>query len=89
MYHEGRCVLVCDEGVCMCVISVCVCMCVCDEGVCDGYNHCGSFGYCGSATVSSMCECLRGFEPKSPQNWGAKNWSEGCGRELGTGKREK
>ncbi|RZC09209.1 G-type lectin S-receptor-like serine/threonine-protein kinase [Glycine soja] len=45
---------------------------------CDGYNHCGSFGYCGSATVSSMCECLRGFEPKSPQNWGAKNWSEGC-----------
>ncbi|KAK7405148.1 hypothetical protein VNO78_06346 [Psophocarpus tetragonolobus] len=39
--------------------------------VCDGYNHCGSFGYC--TTGSPKCECLKGFEPKSPQKW-----SEGC-----------
>ena len=24
----------CDEGVCMCMMRVCVCVFVCDEGVC-------------------------------------------------------
>ncbi|KAK7405146.1 hypothetical protein VNO78_06344 [Psophocarpus tetragonolobus] len=38
-----------------------------------GYNHCGSYGFCAVKDNSSTCECLRGFEPKSPQNW-----SEGC-----------
>ncbi|RDX66710.1 G-type lectin S-receptor-like serine/threonine-protein kinase, partial [Mucuna pruriens] len=47
---------------------------------CDGYNHCGPFGYCAMAGVSPVCECLRGFEPKSPQNWVARNWSQGCVR---------
>jgi len=34
VYHEGVCVFVCDEGVCMCMMRVCVCVFVCDEGVC-------------------------------------------------------
>ncbi|KAG5032940.1 hypothetical protein JHK82_016509 [Glycine max] len=35
------------------------------------YNHCGSFGYCAVKDNSSVCECLPGFEPKSP-------WTQGC-----------
>ncbi|CAJ1978651.1 unnamed protein product [Sphenostylis stenocarpa] len=48
--------------------------------ICDGYDYCGSFAYCVSATTSPMCVCLSGFEPKSPQNWDANKWSEGCMR---------
>jgi len=47
------------------------------DGFC-GYNYCGSFGYCAMVDNSSACECLRGFEPKSPEKWSAKNWTEGC-----------
>ncbi|KAI9071352.1 hypothetical protein K1719_046679 [Acacia pycnantha] len=27
-----------------------------------------------------MCQCLRGYSPKSPKNWDALDWSEGCVR---------
>ncbi|XP_020240187.1 G-type lectin S-receptor-like serine/threonine-protein kinase At4g27290 isoform X1 [Cajanus cajan] len=53
-------------------------------GYCDGYNHCGSFGYCAMVGKSPLCECLHGFEPKSPRNWVARNWSEGCVRSSKT-----
>ncbi|KAL5147545.1 Receptor-like serine/threonine-protein kinase SD1-8 [Glycine soja] len=44
-----------------------------------GYNQCGSFGFCTEKDNSSVCECLRGFEPQSPQNRGAKNSThQGC-----------
>ncbi|KAG4390254.1 hypothetical protein GLYMA_06G258500v4 [Glycine max] len=44
-----------------------------------GYNQCGSFGFCTEKDNSSVCGCLRGFEPKSPQNRGAKNSThQGC-----------
>ncbi|KAL5147539.1 G-type lectin S-receptor-like serine/threonine-protein kinase [Glycine soja] len=45
---------------------------------CDEYNHCGSFGYCAMLGKFPSCKCLLGFEPKSPQNWVASNWSQGC-----------
>ncbi|KAL2327852.1 hypothetical protein Fmac_021279 [Flemingia macrophylla] len=47
---------------------------------CDNFNRCGSFGICRVTgdSSSSTCECLTGFEPKSPENWVAGNWSEGC-----------
>ncbi|KAL2327850.1 hypothetical protein Fmac_021277 [Flemingia macrophylla] len=52
---------------------------------CDEYNHCGSFGYCAMVGKSSVCECLHGFEPKSP-----RNRSQGCVRSSKTwGCREK
>ncbi|KAI9070825.1 hypothetical protein K1719_047217 [Acacia pycnantha] len=46
---------------------------------CDIYNYCGPNGNCviGGAP---MCQCLRGFTPKSPKNWEAMDWSEGCVR---------
>ncbi|KAI9071358.1 hypothetical protein K1719_046685 [Acacia pycnantha] len=46
---------------------------------CDIYNRCGPNGNCviGGAP---MCQCLRGFSPKSPKNWDALDWSEGCVR---------
>ncbi|KAF7822807.1 G-type lectin S-receptor-like serine/threonine-protein kinase [Senna tora] len=46
---------------------------------CDSYNLCGSFGSCAMGQ-SPVCQCLRGFEPKSAQNWIAMDWSEGCVR---------
>ncbi|KAK7405149.1 hypothetical protein VNO78_06347 [Psophocarpus tetragonolobus] len=45
---------------------------------CDEYNHCGSFGYCAMMGKTPICECLNGFEPKWPQNWVGKNWTQGC-----------
>ncbi|XP_020240190.1 G-type lectin S-receptor-like serine/threonine-protein kinase At4g27290 isoform X1 [Cajanus cajan] len=49
---------------------------------CDNYKRCGAFGICAvmDNSKSPSCECLSGFEPKSPQNWVAGNWSEGCVR---------
>ncbi|MCH89633.1 G-type lectin S-receptor-like serine/threonine-protein kinase, partial [Trifolium medium] len=47
---------------------------------CDNYNRCSSFGICAMMGKSSMCECLSGFTPKSPQNWSVKDWSQGCVR---------
>ncbi|XP_057435517.1 G-type lectin S-receptor-like serine/threonine-protein kinase At4g27290 [Lotus japonicus] len=48
--------------------------------ICDNYEHCGSFGSCAMENESAVCECLSGFAPKSPQNWTANNWSQGCVR---------
>ncbi|WVZ02780.1 hypothetical protein V8G54_023586 [Vigna mungo] len=47
------------------------------DGFC-GYDYCGSFGYCAVTGNTSTCECLRGFKPKSAENWSAKIWNEGC-----------
>ncbi|GAB4850688.1 hypothetical protein Ancab_039909 [Ancistrocladus abbreviatus] len=46
---------------------------------CDTYATCGMFGNC-NINNSPECGCLEGFIPKSPQNWQAGNWSEGCVR---------
>ncbi|XP_020222730.1 G-type lectin S-receptor-like serine/threonine-protein kinase At4g27290 isoform X2 [Cajanus cajan] len=46
---------------------------------CDFYNVCGPNGNC-FIDGSPMCQCLEGFEPKSPQHWNATDWSQGCVR---------
>ncbi|KAK7405361.1 hypothetical protein VNO78_06610 [Psophocarpus tetragonolobus] len=46
---------------------------------CDVYNTCGPNGNCVIAG-SPICECLEGFVPKSPQQWNAMDWREGCVR---------
>jgi len=46
---------------------------------CDVYNRCGPYGNC-VHNESPICQCLEGFEPKSPQNWDASNWTQGCVR---------
>ncbi|XP_077242036.1 G-type lectin S-receptor-like serine/threonine-protein kinase At4g27290 [Tasmannia lanceolata] len=49
------------------------------QDVCDYYAECGPNGLC-SASGSPVCDCLRGFEPKSPQNWILRDGSDGCVR---------
>ncbi|KAJ1441967.1 putative serine/threonine-protein kinase [Sesbania bispinosa] len=47
--------------------------------ICDNYGRCGPNGYC-CITNSPMCDCLRGFKPKSPEAWKSMDWSQGCVR---------
>ncbi|XP_052210775.1 G-type lectin S-receptor-like serine/threonine-protein kinase RKS1 isoform X2 [Diospyros lotus] len=48
---------------------------------CDDYGCCGPFGYCDSNKgVESQCNCLPGYEPRSPREWRLGNGSGGCKR---------
>ncbi|KAM0056861.1 putative protein kinase RLK-Pelle-DLSV family [Helianthus debilis subsp. tardiflorus] len=44
---------------------------------CDQYGLCGPFGSC-NINKSPVCECLKGFEPTSPDQWRSTDWSQGC-----------
>nr|POE93693.1 g-type lectin s-receptor-like serine/threonine-protein kinase [Quercus suber] len=46
---------------------------------CDVYGTCGANGSCDSLG-SSICSCMRGFEPKIIEEWNSGNWSSGCVR---------
>ncbi|XP_028800934.1 G-type lectin S-receptor-like serine/threonine-protein kinase At4g27290 isoform X2 [Neltuma alba] len=46
---------------------------------CDNYNLCGPYGNC-IVNDSPPCQCLSGFKPKSPQNYSALDWTQGCVR---------
>jgi hypothetical protein len=46
---------------------------------CEVYGTCGPFGTCHSLG-SSICSCLRGFEPKIIEEWNRGNWTSGCVR---------
>ncbi|KAL5547471.1 hypothetical protein UlMin_002702 [Ulmus minor] len=46
---------------------------------CDNYGLCGPYGNC-MIMESSVCQCLKGFKPKSPSKWNIRDWSEGCVR---------
>ncbi|XP_061346123.1 G-type lectin S-receptor-like serine/threonine-protein kinase At4g27290 [Gastrolobium bilobum] len=46
---------------------------------CDIYNTCGPNGNC-IISGSPICQCFEGFEPKSPQQWNAIDWTQGCVR---------
>ncbi|PON85819.1 LOW QUALITY PROTEIN: Tyrosine-protein kinase [Trema orientale] len=46
---------------------------------CDVYGTCGPFAVC-KTSESPICECLKGFVPKSYQEWGNRNWTGGCER---------
>ncbi|KAJ0500896.1 putative non-specific serine/threonine protein kinase [Helianthus annuus] len=48
---------------------------------CDLYAMCGPFGSC-NIENSPVCECLKGFEPKSPEQWRAAESSQGCKRTI-------
>ncbi|XP_052307807.1 G-type lectin S-receptor-like serine/threonine-protein kinase RKS1 isoform X6 [Populus trichocarpa] len=48
---------------------------------CDTYGQCGPNSNCDPyQTNNFMCKCLRGFEPKSPQEWYLRDGSRGCVR---------
>ncbi|KAJ0874199.1 putative protein kinase RLK-Pelle-DLSV family [Helianthus annuus] len=44
---------------------------------CDQYGLCGPFGSC-NIDKSPVCECLKRFEPTSPDQWRTTDWSQGC-----------
>ncbi|XP_058073013.1 receptor-like serine/threonine-protein kinase SD1-8 isoform X3 [Magnolia sinica] len=46
---------------------------------CDGYGQCGTYAGCNTNHAPS-CECLHGFEPRSPQDWYLRDGSDGCVR---------
>ncbi|CAI0439136.1 unnamed protein product [Linum tenue] len=48
---------------------------------CDRYALCGAYGRC-NIRSSPVCNCLRGFEPKVPNEWELVNWSNGCVRQT-------
>ncbi|XP_055804043.1 G-type lectin S-receptor-like serine/threonine-protein kinase At4g03230 isoform X2 [Solanum dulcamara] len=46
---------------------------------CGVYEKCGKFGICNSGFMS-LCKCLPGFDPSSPDDWMAGNYIDGCSR---------
>ncbi|KFK40716.1 hypothetical protein AALP_AA2G031600 [Arabis alpina] len=46
---------------------------------CDVYDTCGPFGLC-VRSEPPKCECLKGFTPKSDEEWNRQNWTGGCVR---------
>ncbi|KAJ0983514.1 hypothetical protein J5N97_011769 [Dioscorea zingiberensis] len=49
------------------------------KGQCDEYSPCGPSGLC-DLNGWPMCSCLKGFTPKSPQEWALRDGSSGCVR---------
>lgn len=50
------------------------------EIFCDAYGVCGSYGFCDRAKVT--CKCLKGFVPKSIEEWKRGTWFGGCVRQT-------
>ncbi|XP_070051737.1 G-type lectin S-receptor-like serine/threonine-protein kinase At1g11300 [Nicotiana tomentosiformis] len=48
---------------------------------CEFYGKCGPFGSC-DPNSSPICTCLQGFKPKSQEEWGKGNWTNGCIRKT-------
>jgi len=46
---------------------------------CDLYGKCGPFGTCNSQR-KTICQCLKGFEPRNKAEWSKGDWSGGCAR---------
>ncbi|KAG2302623.1 hypothetical protein Bca52824_031274 [Brassica carinata] len=46
---------------------------------CDLYGACGPFGLC-LRTNTPKCVCMKGFVPKSDEEWRQGNWTSGCVR---------
>ncbi|XLR36370.1 G-type lectin S-receptor-like serine/threonine-protein kinase At4g27290 isoform X1 [Arachis ipaensis] len=49
--------------------------------VCDKYDLCGAFSYCSVTEPQHVCQCFKGFSPKSPEAWNSNNSSQGCIRD--------
>ncbi|GJT97391.1 G-type lectin S-receptor-like serine/threonine-protein kinase isoform X1 [Tanacetum coccineum] len=48
---------------------------------CDRYGLCGRYGIC-NINDSPACGCLRGFDPRFPDEWRRADWSNGCVRKV-------
>ncbi|XP_048334352.2 G-type lectin S-receptor-like serine/threonine-protein kinase At4g27290 isoform X2 [Ziziphus jujuba] len=49
--------------------------------LCDDYGVCGANGKC-TIGQNPVCECLKGFKPKSQELWDGMDWSKGCERSV-------
>ncbi|PHT56052.1 G-type lectin S-receptor-like serine/threonine-protein kinase [Capsicum baccatum] len=49
------------------------------QGPCGVYDTCGKFGICNSKKMS-LCKCLPGFDPASPDDWVDGIYTGGCSR---------
>ncbi|KAM5549311.1 hypothetical protein ABKV19_000631 [Rosa sericea] len=49
------------------------------NSTCDIYGSCGPFAICKSGE-NLFCKCLKGFVPKSEEEWSKKLWTGGCVR---------
>ncbi|MQL97779.1 hypothetical protein Taro_030480 [Colocasia esculenta] len=50
---------------------------------CEVYNRCGAHGVCSAGAVAGaapVCSCVKGYEPRNPEQWSNGNWSGGCVR---------
>ncbi|KAH6836400.1 hypothetical protein C2S53_015494 [Perilla frutescens var. hirtella] len=47
--------------------------------ICNRYGWCGPNGIC-RAYKQPVCDCLRGFVPKSQREWNVLAWTSGCTR---------
>ncbi|KAK0602938.1 hypothetical protein LWI29_038403 [Acer saccharum] len=47
---------------------------------CEIYDVCGSYASCNINKSPDVCECLKGFTPKSPGEGKIPDWTEGCVR---------
>ncbi|GMN61957.1 hypothetical protein TIFTF001_031044 [Ficus carica] len=47
--------------------------------LCDYYGLCGGNGNC-IIGENPVCQCLKGFKPKSEEKWNLMDWSDGCKR---------
>ncbi|KAK3432138.1 hypothetical protein EUGRSUZ_E03972 [Eucalyptus grandis] len=48
---------------------------------CEIYGTCGPFGVCNTFS-SPICSCLKGFKPRSDEEWNRGNWTGGCVRKM-------
>ncbi|KAJ8628286.1 hypothetical protein MRB53_021593 [Persea americana] len=48
---------------------------------CDEYSKCGPYGIC-NVNSSPVCGCVKGFEPKTPEEWSLGVTSAGCVRKA-------
>ncbi|XP_024989529.1 G-type lectin S-receptor-like serine/threonine-protein kinase At2g19130 isoform X2 [Cynara cardunculus var. scolymus] len=48
---------------------------------CEVYDYCGAFGSCRQSGLP-FCNCLTGFNPRSPSNWSLTDFSGGCVRKT-------
>ncbi|KAK1261045.1 Receptor-like serine/threonine-protein kinase SD1-8 [Acorus gramineus] len=51
---------------------------------CDPYSLCGPYGICDMDTIP-ICNCLKGFSPKSPRDWYLREAKGGCVRNTKLG----
>lgn len=55
---------------------------------CHTYNFCGANGKC-MTVENPICQCLKGFKPKSQENWIRVDWSQVCEHNIPTSYQDK